>query len=123
MSDWEKEGNEDQTNFQDLINQRVYRLNLDFDSFDDILDGFDKSVRELIKDGRLIEVKSIHGFDYSYEGAADASLSGEGYGELKFNLGHTGAGVAFRTFQGDGEYSVYAEKCNGSVLRIYVNLI
>lgn len=62
-------------------------------------------------------------FNYSYAGAGYASSSKDGYGQLNFKLGHKGAGIAIGTFGGDGDYSVFAEKYNKKVVRIYVNLV
>jgi hypothetical protein len=61
-------------------------------------------------------------FNYSYDGACRATLNGEGHGQLAFELGHAGAGVAFSTAWGDGMYPVYAEKHDGRIVRVYVNV-
>lgn len=61
-------------------------------------------------------------FHYSYDGACRATLSGGGHGELAFAGGHAGAGVAFSTAWGDGFYPVYAEKHDGRIVRVYVNV-
>lgn len=61
-------------------------------------------------------------FGYSYDGACRATLSGGGHGQLAFTLGHGGAGVAFSTAWGDGMYPVYAEKHDGRIVRVYVNV-
>lgn len=61
-------------------------------------------------------------YGYSYNGACNATLNGDGHGKLAFELGHAGAGVAFRTAWGDGAYPVYAEKHDGRIVRIYVNV-
>lgn len=61
-------------------------------------------------------------FNYSYNGACNATLNGGGHGELAFELGHAGAGVAFLTAWGDGMYPVYAEKHDGRIVRVYVNV-
>lgn len=61
-------------------------------------------------------------FNYSYDGACRSTLSGGGHGELAFKKGHSGAGVAFGTAWGDGIYPVYAEKHDGHIVRVYVNV-
>ena len=61
-------------------------------------------------------------YAYSYNGACNATLSGGGHGQLAYNKGHAGAGVAFRTAWGDGGYPVYAEKHDGRIVRVYVNV-
>jgi hypothetical protein len=61
-------------------------------------------------------------YPYSYNGACNATLNGGGHGQLGYALGHAGAGVAFRTAWGDGGYPVYAEKHDGRIVRVYVNV-
>lgn len=61
-------------------------------------------------------------YNYSYNGACNATLNGGGHGRLAFELGHAGAGVAFHTAWGDGGYPVYAEKHDGRIVRVYVNV-
>jgi len=61
-------------------------------------------------------------YDYSYNGACNATLNGEGHGQLAFEMGHAGAGVAFQTAWGDGAYGIYAEKHDGRIVRVYVNV-
>ncbi len=61
-------------------------------------------------------------YNYSYDGACNATLNGEGHGQLAFQMGHAGAGVAFQTAWGDGIYGVYAEKHDGHIVRVYVNV-
>jgi hypothetical protein len=58
---------------------------------------------------------------YSYRGVMEAALS-NGYGELAYRLGHSGAGVAFLTAWGDGVYPVYGEMHDGRIIRVYINL-
>jgi hypothetical protein len=60
-------------------------------------------------------------FPYTYNGACQATLS-TGHGELVFQKGHAGAGVAFGTAFGDGLYPVYGEKHHGRITRVYINV-
>lgn len=61
-------------------------------------------------------------YNYSYDGACNSTLNGKGHGQLAFPLGHAGAGVAFQTAWGDGSYAVFAEKHDGRIVRVYVNV-
>ncbi|MFE4951055.1 hypothetical protein ACFQ9V_13215 [Leifsonia sp. NPDC056665] len=61
-------------------------------------------------------------YPYSYNGACNATLNGGGHGQLGYALGHAGAGVAFQTAWGDGGYPVFAEKHDGRIVRVYVNV-
>lgn len=69
-----------------------------------------------------IERKEGALFNYSYDGACRSTLSGGGHGELAFAKGHAGAGVTFGTAWGDGMYPVFAEKHDGRIVRVYVNV-
>jgi hypothetical protein len=61
-------------------------------------------------------------YSYSYNGASNATLSVLGHGQLAYKLGHPGAGIVFQTAWGDGVYPVYAEKHDGRIVRVYVNV-
>ena len=46
--------------------------------------------------------------NFSYDGCCNVSRENGRGGELRFKLGHLGAGVVSRTGLGDGTYEVYA---------------
>ena len=110
-SEWENE---------DFVDIRVYKNEEtgktltypnDFSNYEMKIPEYDgKTMNELLyKEGGWKEMKSPkakHGF--SYNACAKATLSEDGHGELSFKMGHTGAGLAFGTAFGDGEYPVYA---------------
>jgi len=48
-------------------------------------------------------------YSYSYNGACGATLTDKRAGQLRFPLGHAGAGVVVSSGYGDGFYPVYAE--------------
>lgn len=58
---------------------------------------------------------------FSYRGAVTATNS-SGYGELRYRMGHPGAGVVFGTAWGDGVYPIYGELHDGRIVRAYINL-
>lgn len=121
-SEWLKEEFEDIRLYKDVRTNKVFQFRKDFQKYTDIIDGYTKDVDSLVQEGTLEEVKIKTGLTYSYNGAAQATLSEEGYGNLKFKQGHEGAGFAFSTLYGDGEYPVYAEKIDGRVVRVMVDL-
>jgi len=47
--------------------------------------------------------------EFSYAGCCIATTSKQQGGQLNFKIGHTGAGVAFATGFGDGNYPVFAK--------------
>lgn len=122
-SEWEKEKFEDIRLYKDRDTGVVYQFRKDFNNYTETISGYDKDVNALVAEGKLVKVEMISNLNYSYRGACAATLSEAGFGELKFKLGHEGAGVAFRTVSGDGMYPVYAEKYDGNIIRVYVNLI
>ena len=71
---------------------------------------------------RNLEHNDDASYNYSYNGACNATLNGGGHGQLAYVKGHAGAGVAFQTAWGDGGYPVYAEKHDGRIVRVYVNV-
>ena len=53
-------------------------------------------------------INNTGSYPFNYNGACGATLSDKQAGELHFNNGINGAGVAFTTGLGDGHYPVYA---------------
>lgn len=60
--------------------------------------------------------------EYSYGGACKATMSDKGAGQLNYELGHAGAGVAACSGYGDGCYPVYAQyNGEGRIARILID--
>ena len=74
------------------------------------------------KEGKWNPIEVEREFTYSMPGAMYASSSKQRFGELKFEEGHTGAGICARTVYGDGGYQVYGERYKGDLYRIYIEL-
>ena len=55
--------------------------------------------------------------NFSYKACAQATLSENGYGQLKYKMGHDGVGVAFSTAFGDGVYPVYGKYADDGTLK------
>ncbi len=49
-------------------------------------------------------------------------MNGDAYDGLALEKAHEGAGIAFQTGWGDGMYPAYAEKQDGRIVRVYVNV-
>ena len=110
--------------YRDVVTGRTITWNDDFVKYTETLAGYDQTPEELIASGQIVQLPSPptpDKFSYSYNGACQATLS-TGYGELVYENGHTGAGVAFQSGWGDGFYDVYAEKHDGRIVRVFVNL-
>lgn len=121
--EWHDEKFEDLRIYKDSLTETTYQYKKDFQNYKDIIEGFTIDVNELIKTERFKEIEIKRDFNYSYAGASYASLTDEGYGELKFKNGNSGAGVSFKTAFGDGIYHVYGEKYDNKLIRIYINII
>jgi len=121
--EWQEETLEDIRIYKDTQTTLTYQYGKDFEHFNEKINGFEKTVNELVESGRFEELELARDFNFSYAGASYASMSKNGYGQLCFKLGHEGAGIAVRTVMGDGDYSVFAEKYNDEIVRIYVNLV
>jgi len=113
---------EDLRIYKHIETKKVYQYGVDFQHYTDIMKGFTKNINELINEKTLLEVEVNHEYTFSYAGAAYASSSKNGYGELKFKNGHTGVGICVRTVYGDGYYRVYGEQYKGNIVRIYIDL-
>ncbi len=121
-SEWEKEEFEDIRLYKDINTSMVFQYMKDFKQYDEVLELYNKTANNLIEEKIWEPIEVVSELTYSYKGACAATLSKNGYGELNYKMGHKGAGIAFKTLLGDGEYPVYAEKYNGEVVRVYVNL-
>ena len=110
-SQWVEEDFEDFRSYQhkDTGNELTYRI--DFRNYAEAIDAYGgKNMNELIATGEWEEIPDTKGAvnPFSYNACAKATLSGDGHGQLNFNLGYPGAGVAFSTAFGDGMYPVFA---------------
>lgn len=124
-SEWQNHPYQDIRLLRDVQTDQVYQFRKDFENYESKILGFDETVNQLIKVGRLESIEVDHSKDvtYSYSGACYATSNDNGYGVLPFKLGHDGAGIAVRTVLGDGMYPVYAEKYDGKIVRVYFNLL
>lgn len=122
-SEWQEKEFEDLRLYKDVETSKVYQFGKDFSHYNEKPEGYSESVNELCASGRFeaLEIESERTF--SYAGACYATLSKHGFGQMKFRMGHDGVGIAVRTVAGDGSYPVYAEKYNGEIVRMYVNLV
>lgn len=119
-SQWVQEDFEDFRAYQHkkTKNELIYKV--DFKHYEEPIKTYGgKNMNELIASKEWEEVPDTKGsiYPFSYNACSKATLSEDGHGELKFNLGHTGAGVAFRTAFGDGMYPVIANYMDDGSLR------
>ncbi|HHP1266687.1 hypothetical protein C3B80_22155 [Enterobacter cloacae] len=103
-------------------NNRIYRFRVDFNHYEEIPDGCTRTVNQMIKDNVFTELELKREYNYSYAGAANATLSENGYHPLKFKNGIEGAGLCVKTVYGDGGYLIYGERYKGDLVRIFIEL-
>lgn len=123
-SEWQHEPFQDDRVYRDTQSGALVRWGEDFQRFDEPLEGYGETPSDLIAAGRLAQLPkpvTPATFNYSYNGACQATLSA-GHGELVYRRGHPGAGVALSTAAGDGVYTIYGEKHDGRIVRVYVNV-
>lgn len=107
-SEWEKENFADIRIYKNKVTQDTLTYCKDFPHYDSIT-KYGKSMNELIATGEWEEQERPSArHEFSYNACAHATLSKEGHGQLNYNTGNSGIGVAFRTAMGDGMYPVYA---------------
>jgi len=123
QQEWDiEEKYEDLRLYRHVASGKVYQFGVDFSRYDLRIDELNDSANSLIQKGEFQEIEVQREFTYSYPGAAYASSSKKGYGELKFQAGHTGAGLCVRTVHGDGGFTVYGERFRGDLVRIFIDL-
>ena len=119
-SQWVKEDFEDFRSYQHKDTGKELTYRIDFRNYAEPIEIYGgKNMNELIATGEWEKVPDIKGAvnPFSYNACAKATLSEDGHGELRFNLGHVGAGVAFSTAFGDGMYPVIANYMADGTLR------
>lgn len=101
---------------------KIFRFGVDFNHYEEIINGLKKTANELLADKKFVQLELEREYTYSLPGALYASGSKDGYAELKFSRGHSGAGICVKTVYGDGGYQVYGERYKGSIYRIFIDL-
>jgi len=97
-----------------VANRRDGLLINEFPCYSTVIEEYGKTPNELIESGEFIltdidPTPHISEGEYSYRGTCKLTSNKNQGGQLKFNAKHAGAGVAFKSGYGDGEYPVYAE--------------
>jgi hypothetical protein len=121
-SEWEHEDFEDTRLYENIFTKDVLEYRKDFINYQTPVSPKKKyggmNMNELLATGEWKEIKNHYvKNNFSYNACAKATLSEDGHGQLNFKLGHTGAGVAFRTAFGDGMYPVIANYMDDGTLR------
>ena len=95
-----------------------------FDHFEEPLPEYDgKTPNQLRAEGKFTEVAGTPSGKMSYGGCCQATHGDTSAGELKFNCGHSGAGVAFASGYGDGCYPVYATyNKEGRIIKVEIDM-
>lgn len=109
-SEWKKEDFEDIRVYRHKTTGDILQYRVDFPNYEAVIKEYGKTMNELNATGEWEREERYHApqFPFSYNACAKATLSEQGHGQLDYNLGHPGVGVAFRTAFGDGIYPVYA---------------
>lgn len=110
--------------YDDRMTGSTLQYGKDFQHYEEHVAALGGTVNEAVASGRLVkrEEPARAVAPYSYAGAAAITL-GRGFGELSYRMGQVGAGVVFRTAFGDGSYPIYGEKRNGTLVRVYLNIV
>jgi len=117
-SQWEKEEFRDIRVYEHKTTKDKLTFGKDFANYEEVIDRYGKTMNELNATGEWKEVKSPPAkHSFSYNACAKATLSKDGYGQLNYNHGHAGVGVAFSTAFGDGMYPVVAHYLDDGTLK------
>lgn len=123
-SQWKKEDFQDIRKYQHKTTGEILQYRVDFENYESpIAKHAGQTMNQLNASGEweLLETfETEHNF--SYNACCKATLSDKGHGQLKYELGHDGVGVAFSTAWGDGVYPVVANyNDNGDLLSVTVH--
>ena len=119
-SQWKQEDFEDLRMYEHITSKDRLQYLKDFANYQEPIEKYGgKTMNELIRTEEWKEVvyDGPTKYPFSYNACAKATLSEEGHGQLNFELGHPGVGVAFSTAFGDGVYPVIAHYHSDGTLR------
>lgn len=117
-SEWSKEDFTDIRVYEHKETKEKLQYKVDFPHYEAEISKYGKNMNQLVATGEWIDVPMTDSkFPFSYNACSKATLSGDGYGQLNYKLGHAGVGVAFSTAYGDGVYPVYAVYSAAGVLK------
>jgi hypothetical protein len=117
-SQWEKEDFEDIRIFKNKTTGKTLQYRKDFPNFAEVIPEYGVDMNELLKTGDWEQEENFETeHNFSYNSCCKATLSEKGHGQLNYNMGHPGVGVAFSTAFGDGIYPVYAVYSAAGVLK------
>lgn len=125
-SEWKHEEFTDVRVYKHKTRGETLQYMKDFPHYAEVIPQYGMDMNALLATGEWEQVEEAHQPEhgFSYNAACKASLSEKGHGELNFDLGHSGAGVAFSTTYGDGTYPVYALYDNKDILQgVFVETI
>ncbi len=109
-SEWMKEDFINLQRFRDKAG-KIYEYLKEFPNFEHVMPS-GKTPNQLIQSSEWKRVpvpeKAKARGRFSYAGVCETTLSEKQAGQLRYKLGHAGAGVAFSSGLGDGTYDVYA---------------
>ena len=117
-SEWEKEDFTDIRVHEHKVTKDTLTYGKDFANYQEMIERYGKNMNDLLDSGEWEDVERPPSkYPFSYNACAKATLSKDGYGQLNYNLGHPGVGVAFSTAFGDGFYPVFAHYQADGTLR------
>jgi len=118
-SQWKSEDFEDIRIYEHVTTKERLQYRVDFPHYAIEIPKYGKTMNELNETGEWKPLDT-HGsvrHSFSYNACAHATLSENGHGQLNYELGHPGVGVAFATAFGDGYYPVYAKYGSDGILK------
>lgn len=118
-SQWKNEDFEDIRIYEHVKTKERLQYRVDFPHYAIEIPKHGKTMNELIETGewKSVDVRDTVKHPFSYNACAHATLSEDGHGQLNYELGHAGVGVAFATAFGDGYYPVYAKYGSDGILK------
>lgn len=107
-SEWKQEDFTDIRVYQHKTTGDKLQYMIDFPNYEAVIPKYGQTMNQLNATGewqRIEDLTTEHNF--SYNACSKATLSKKRAGQLKYEMGHEGVGVAFSTAFGDGFYPVF----------------
>lgn len=108
-SQWKKEDFTDVRIYVNKLTKEKLQYRVDFPNYEAVIPAYGKTMNQLNATGEWEMTTDEAAHNFSYNACCKKTLTDKGHGQLNYEMGHPGVGVAFSTAFGDGTYPVYAK--------------
>lgn len=117
-NEWQEEEFDDTRQYRDKKTGKIYEWQKDFQKYDETIPDYDRSPKELIKNGTWEKIHRENN-NFSYNGVCHTG--NKQYKQMNYKAGHPGVAVCFNS--GDGQYPVMGRLDeDGRVIEVVIDM-